>query len=44
MANAGMNVTYLKYIMGHSKVITTLDVYTHSDYKEAARQMMLLAN
>lgn len=44
MANAGMNVNYLKYIMGHSKVTTTLDVYTHSDYEEAARQMMLLAN
>ena len=44
MANAGMNVNYLKYLMGHSKVTTTLDVYTHSDYEEAARQMMLLAN
>lgn len=44
MANAGMNVNYLKYIMGHSKVTTTLDVYTHSDYEEAARQMMQIAN
>ena len=44
MANAGMNVNYLKYIMGHSKVTTTLDVYTHSDYEEAARQMIQLAN
>lgn len=44
MANAGMNPNYLKYIMGHSKVTTTLDVYTHADFAGAARQMAELAD
>ena len=40
MANAGMNAKNLQYIMGHSSVSVTLDVYTHADYENAAEQML----
>jgi len=39
MADAGMNVKTLQYIMGHSDVGVTLNVYTHADYEKAAEQM-----
>lgn len=44
MANAGMDVNHLKYIMGHSKVTTTLDVYTHADYDKAATSMLKIVD
>lgn len=40
MADAGMNVKTLQYIMGHSDVGVTLNVYTHADYEKAAEQMI----
>jgi len=39
MANAGMDVKTLQYLMGHSNVSITLDVYTHATYDRAAEQM-----
>ena len=38
MANAGMDVKTLQYIMGHSDVGVTLNVYTHASYNHAAEQ------
>jgi len=34
MARAGMNPKSLQYLMGHSEVATTMDVYTHFGYEE----------
>lgn len=39
MANAGMDIKALQYIMGHSDVGVTLNVYTHASYDRAAEQM-----
>lgn len=36
MANAGMDVKSLQYLMGHSDVNTALNIYTHSSYEAAA--------
>jgi len=36
MTNAGMDVKTLQYLMGHSDVNTTLNIYTHSSYETAA--------
>lgn len=38
MANAGMDIKTLQYLMGHSEVGVTLNVYTHSSYERAAEQ------
>lgn len=35
MTRAGMNPKSLQYLMGHSEVATTMDVYTHFGYEEA---------
>ena len=43
MANAGMKPKTLQYLMGHSKINVTLDVYTHSTYEAVRAQMMALA-
>lgn len=40
MANSGMDVKMLQYLMGHSDVGVTLNVYTHSSYERAAEQMI----
>lgn len=40
MANVGMNVKNLQYIMGHSNISITLGVYTHMGYESAAEQML----
>lgn len=37
MQRAGIDVKCLQYLMGHSNVSVTLDVYTHTDY-EAVEQ------
>lgn len=39
MANAGMDIKVLQYIMGHSDVSVTLNVYTHTNYDRTAEQM-----
>ena len=39
MANAGMDVKNLQYLMGHSEVGVTLNVYTHANYDKAADQL-----
>lgn len=39
MANAGMDIKTLQYVMGHSNVGVTLNVYTHASYDRAAEQM-----
>lgn len=39
MANAGMHVKTLQYIMGHSDVGVTMNVYTHASYDHAAEQL-----
>ena len=42
MANKGMDVKHLQYIMGHSDVGVTLNVYTHANYDLAAEQMLVI--
>ena len=39
MANSGMDVKMLQYLMGHSDVCVTLNVYAHSSYERAAEQL-----
>lgn len=39
MAKAGMNIKSLQYIMGHSEVDVTLNVYTHIRYDDVAMEM-----
>ena len=39
MANAGMDIKTLQYVMEHSDVGVTLNVYTHASYDCAAEQM-----
>lgn len=39
MANAGMDIKTLQYVMGHSDIGVTLNVYTHASYDRAAEQM-----
>ncbi len=39
MANTGMDIKTLQYVMGHSDVDITLNVYTHASYDCAAEQM-----
>lgn len=42
MANAGIDVKTLQYLMGHSDVGVTLNIYTHATYDRAAEQMAKL--
>lgn len=39
MASAGMDIKNLQYIMGHSDVGVTLNIYTHASYDPVAEQM-----
>ena len=39
LANAGMDVKNLQYLMGHSEVGVTLNVYTHANYDKVAEQL-----
>ena len=39
MANASMDIKNLQYVMGHSDVGVTLNVYTHASFDRAAEQM-----
>lgn len=40
MINAGMDAKKLQYLMGHSDVSTTLNIYTHMGYEMASEQML----
>lgn len=40
MINAGMDAKKLQYLMGHSDVSTTLNIYTHMGYEKALEQML----
>lgn len=44
MADAGMSVNALQYLMGHANPTVTLHVYTHNSYEQAAMQMAQLAS
>lgn len=37
MANAGMEIKSLQYLMGHADAYTTLNTYTHSSYVAAEK-------
>lgn len=39
MANAGMNIKNLQYLMGHSDANVTMNVYAHMSYIQAEAQM-----
>ena len=38
-AKAGMNPKTLQYLMGHSEIGVTLDVYTHLELEDAAAEL-----
>ena len=44
MVNAGMDVKVLQYIMGHSEIDVTLNIYTHMGYERAAVHMLELVD
>ena len=44
MVNAGMDVKVLQYIMGHSEIDVTLNIYTHMTYEKASAQMLRLVD
>lgn len=44
MAKAGMNPKALQYIMGHSNISITLDVYTHVGVLDAKKEMGKIEN
>lgn len=39
MANAGMDLKSLQYLMGHADAGVTLNVYTHASYAHAEQSM-----
>ena len=43
MAKSGMNPKKLQYIMGHSDISVTLNVYTHVDFDDVKEEMQQLA-
>lgn len=44
MVNAGMDIKALQYIMGHSEIDVTLNIYTHMNYDRAAAHMIELVD
>ena len=42
MANAGMQPKTLQYLMGHSNISTTFDVYTDNSFEKVAEEIYLL--
>ena len=44
MAGAGMDPKVLQYIMGHSEIEVTMNVYTHMNYERASAQMFELVD
>ena len=43
MAKSGMNPKTLQYIMGHSDIIVTLNVYTHVQFDDAQAELLRVA-
>jgi integrase len=43
MANAGLDIKSLQYVMGHSDANITMNVYTHARYDHAAEEMLKFA-
>lgn len=43
MANAGLDIKSLQYVMGHSDANVTMNVYTHARYDHAAEEMLKFA-
>jgi site-specific recombinase XerD len=39
MASTGMNPKYLQYLMGHSEISVTLDVYTHVEWENIEKEV-----
>ena len=39
MAKQGMNPKVLQYIMGHSNIGVTLNIYTHTGLEDARKEM-----
>lgn len=44
MAKSGMNSKALQYIMGHSGIGVTMNVYTHFKYEDAKKELLRVAN
>lgn len=42
MANSGMNPKTLQYLMGHSDISVTLNIYTHTGYDDAKKELTRL--
>lgn len=42
MANSGMNPKTLQYLMGHSDISVTLNIYTHTGYDDAKKELSRL--
>lgn len=40
MVNAGMDAKVLQYIMGHSEIDVTMNIYTHMGYERASSHML----
>ena len=43
MVRAGMDLKSLQYVMGHSEINITLDVYTHANENDVAKSMNMAA-
>ena len=41
-ANSGMNPKTLQYLMGHSDISVTLNIYTHTGYDDAKKELARL--
>ena len=41
-AKAGMNPKTLQYLMGHSDISVTLNIYTHTGYDDAKKELSRL--
>ena len=44
LQRAGLDVKSLQYLMGHSNVSVTLDIYTHSDYESVEAAVRRVVN
>ena len=44
LQQAGLDVKSLQYVMGHSNVSTTLDIYTHSNFDVAQKAFEQVAS
>ena len=44
MVNIGMDAKVLQYIMGHSEIDVTMNIYTHMGYERASSQMLQLVD